>query len=349
MRTHLGRLTVAGAALAALMPWPPALTMFLGSDAYPRLQALLTTQSNRTGLPLAELVGSAAALGWLLWSRACWRARPRRVRRWMTGSLVACAGVYLWFLLAWGHHYRSPSLEHSLSDLDPTRVTPSAVRALAERAVREANLGYAEAHASGFPGATDVPPALVAAWHRVEAQLGRRGTTVPARPKRPWLAPYLTAVGISGLLAPFFLETYLNPDLTPAERPAVLAHEWAHLSGFAREEDASVVGVLTALGADAPSRYSAWLMLVTEVSAQLHPVTRALVLEALAEGPRRDLEAAAQRQRARVAWLDRAAWRVYDQALRSQGATEGVAGYGRGVTVLIGSQRLRDIAEGALP
>lgn len=51
MRTHLRRLTVAAAALAALMPWPEALTMFLGNDAYPRLQALLTTQSNRTGLP----------------------------------------------------------------------------------------------------------------------------------------------------------------------------------------------------------------------------------------------------------------------------------------------------------
>lgn len=174
--------------------------------------------------------------------------------------------------------------------------------------------------------------------------MGRPRQTVPSLPKRPWTSPYLTAVGISGLLAPFFLETYLNPDLTPPERPAVLAHEWAHLSGFAREEDASFVGMLAALGADEPSQYSAWLLLVSEVTAQLHPVTRTMVLERLGEGPRRDLRAVAERQRARVAWLDRAAWGVYDRALRSQGATQGVAGYGRVVYLLLGSGRLTQTA-----
>jgi len=180
----------------------------------------------------------------------------------------------------------------------------------------------------------------VQSWHRVEAQLGRTRASVPSRPKHPWMAPYLRAVGINGLLAPFFLETYLSPDLTPPERPSVLAHEWAHLSGFAREEDASFVGALAALGADVSSRYSGWLLLVSEVTSHLHPVTRAMVLESLADGPRRDLQAVADRQRARVAWLDRAAWGVYDRALRSQGATEGVAGYGRVVMLLIGSGRL---------
>ena len=47
--------------------------------------------------------------------------------------------------------------------------------------------------------------------------------------------------------APFLLETLLNPDLTPPERPAVLAHEWAHLAGYAPEDDASFVGLLAAL------------------------------------------------------------------------------------------------------
>jgi hypothetical protein len=151
----------------------------------------------------------------------------------------------------------------------------------------------------------------------------------------------MRAVGVSGMLAPFFLETYLNPDLTGPERPYVLAHEWAHLSGFAPEEDASFVGVLTALGADAPAQYSAWLFLVGEAGGRLQPVTRRLVLADLGQGPRADLEEIARRQALRVPWLDRASWVAYDRAIKSQGAEAGVAGYGRVIELLLGSGRLQ--------
>ena len=150
----------------------------------------------------------------------------------------------------------------------------------------------------------------------------------------------MRAVGVSGMLAPLFLETYLNPDLTPPERPYVLAHEWAHLSGFAPEEDASFVGLVAALRADTPARYSAWLYLVSEAGGRLHPVTRQLVLEPLEAGPRRDLAAIDERLRRRVPWLDRASWVAYDRAIKSQGAAEGVAGYGRVIDLLLGSDVL---------
>lgn len=342
-------LTLALAAVAALAPWPPSLSALLGDVVYPALQTCLTSTSNLTGVPLMEALCSVALFLWLVWTLACWRTGTRGVARWMVGTVAAASSAYLWFLLVWGHHYRAPALETRLPGFDASRVTPSAVRSLAEAAVQGANRWYGAAHTAGFPETTDVPPALMASWHRVEADLGRMRRSIPSTPKRPLMTPYLRAVGISGLLAPFFLETYMNPDLTPPERPAVLAHEWAHLSGFAREDDASFAGVLTALGADAPSKYSAWLMLIDETAAHLQPVTRALVLETLAEGPRRDLQAVRARQRTRIAWLDRAAWGVYDRALRSQGATEGVGGYGRVVVLLIGSGRLSDATGRDIP
>jgi Protein of unknown function (DUF3810) len=150
----------------------------------------------------------------------------------------------------------------------------------------------------------------------------------------------MRAVGVSGMLAPLFLETYLNPDLTGPERPYVLAHEWAHLSGYAPEEDASFVGLLAALGADVPAQYSAWLFLVSEATMRLHPVTRDVVLADLGPGPRADLAAIAERLRARVPWLDRASWVAYDRAIKSQGADAGVAGYGRVIDLVLGSDAL---------
>src|SRR5690606_34933600 len=98
--------------------------------------------------------------------------------------------------------------------------------------------------------------------------------------------PYMRAVGVSGMLAPLFLETYLNPDLTGPERPYVLAHEWAHLSGFAPEDEASFVGMVAALGADVSSQYSAWLALVFDAASQLAADDRQAVLSTLADGPR---------------------------------------------------------------
>ena len=48
---------------------------------------------------------------------------------------------------------------------------------------------------------------------------------------------------------PFLLETLLAPDLLDVERPFVIAHEWAHLAGYADESEANFVAWLPAGGA----------------------------------------------------------------------------------------------------
>ena len=50
---------------------------------------------------------------------------------------------------------------------------------------------------------------------------------------------------------PFFLEVIINPDLLPFEQPFVLAHEWAHLAGYADESEANFVAWLTCVQGDA--------------------------------------------------------------------------------------------------
>jgi hypothetical protein len=347
MRRFLAGALVIAAALGMAILSPPAAAVesFYARRLYPGVQERLSSLSNLTPVPLFDLMVVVLIVGGLVIgvaaTRKAWRQRSvRPLARALFRGAVVLAVVYLWFLVAWGQNYRRPAVESSIRGFEPGRVTPAAVRALAERAVTEANRLHAPAHAQGFPSMDAVPAALADALHDVERQLGRPRPTVFTTPKRPLTAPYMRAVGVSGMLAPLFLETYLNPDLTGPERPYVLAHEWAHLSGFAPEEDASFVGVVAALGADAASQYSAWLFLVFEAARQLQPVTRQLVLSALADGPRRDQEAIELRLRSRVAWLDRASWVAYDRAIKSQGAEAGVAGYGRVVQLLLGSGAL---------
>lgn len=283
---------------------------------------------------MALLVG-----GWVWWIRRARKQRSfRPIGRGVVATITGLSLIYLWFLAAWGLNYARPPLESVLA-YDVSRITPLAVRALAERAVSEANRSHDAAHAAGFPTITDMPAPLASALHDVERELGRPRPTLLAQPKWSVLSPFFRASGVSGMLGPFFLETLLNPDLTGPERSFVLAHEWAHLSGYAPESDASYVGFLAALRADPASQYSAWLELVSEASNQLQPVTQRLVLERLGPGPRADQEAIRQRLKALVKPVEQAAWTTYDRLLKSQGVEEGVQSYSRVIQLLLGTNK----------
>jgi hypothetical protein len=312
---------------------------------YPIIQGNATSLSNRSPIALFDVAIVAfvvIAIG--IWIRSIRLARKKQAMRSLARGLFATltllAIVYLWFLAAWGLNYARPPLETQLA-FDASRITPAAVRALAEHAVDRANRTHAAGHAAGFPAINDSPPRLIDALHQVEREFGRPRSTIVATPKWSLFTPFYRASGVSGQLGPFFLETLLNPDLTGPERPAVLAHEWAHLSGYAPESDASFIGLLAALRAGPAAEYSVWLDLVSEASSQLQPVTQRLVLQELEAGPREDQNAIRERLKKLIRPVERAAWSTYDQMLKSQGVQEGVQNYSRVIQLLIGSDVLR--------
>lgn len=331
--------------IALLPPSAAVVERWYAKRYYPALQASLTALSNALAPALfdgAIIVFVTLSIGgWVWWIRCARKRRSfRPIGRGVVGTITLASIMYLWFLAAWGLNYARPPLESVLA-FDRSRITPLAVRALAERAVSEANRTHGAAHAAGFPAIADRPAPLAAALREVELELGRPRPTVLAQPKRSLLSPFFRASGVSGMLGPFFLETLLNPDLTGPERPIVLAHEWAHLSGYAPESDASYVGFLAAVRADPASQYSAWLDLVSEAASQLQPITQRLVLEQLAPGPRADQEAIRERLKALVKPVERAAWTTYDRMLKSQGVEEGVGSYSRVVQLILGTNAVR--------
>lgn len=344
---------VVAAVIALVPPSSASVERWYAKGIYPSIQSSVTAASNSLGVALFDtaivIFSSLLIGGWVWWiTRARQQRSFRPVVRGVAATITGAAIIYLWFLAAWGLNYARPPLESVLA-FDASRITPLAVRALAERAVSEANRTHAAAHAAGFPAIADTPAALAAAFHAVERELGRPRPTVLAQPKRSLLSPFFRASGVSGMLGPFFLETLLNPDLTGPERPAVLAHEWAHLAGYAPESDASYVGLLAALRADPASQYSAWLELVSEAANQLQPITQRLVLEQLGPGPRADQEAIRQRLKALVKPVERVAWTTYDQMLKSQGVEEGLQSYSRVVQLLLGTNALATLPSPLAP
>lgn len=311
---------------------------------YPLLQAEVTSSSNASGYALFDvLVGlcvAALVVGWVRSLRTAWRRRSIAiVARALAVTAVFGAAWYLWFAVAWGLNYARPPIEASVG-FDGARVGIDTLRVLAERATREVNHQYAAGHQAGFPAIGDVPPGLVTALHDIERRLGRPRHTVPGRPKRTIFAPLFRASGVDGMHAPFLLETLLNPDLTPPERPAVLAHEWAHLAGYAPEADASFVGLLAALRADPGSRYSAWLVVFEHAVGQLPRGEQGQFVARLEPGPQADRRAISKRIEARVDVVARASWETYDHYLKVQGVEEGIENYSRVVRLLLGSGAL---------
>jgi hypothetical protein len=319
----------------AVLPLPSAaIEGWYARGFYPWLQGWVT--------PLADLVPFAlfdvalvVALGAPVWLVA---ARVRR-RGWLGGLLrsawtllVAASIAYLVFLAMWGLNYRRVSLETRL-DYDAGRLTLDAARALAIEAVVEVNRGRPAAVGAPFDEAS-----LARALAATQLALGDPRPAATGRPKASMLGIYFRRAAIDGMTNPFMLEIILHPDLLPAERPMVLAHEWAHLAGYAHETEASFVAWLACLQGDPAARYSAWLS-AYEHAARALPREERARLPPLDAGPREDLRAIAARYERSSPAVRTAARDVYDSYLRAHRVREGVASYGAVVRLMLGAAR----------
>lgn len=322
------------AVICAVAPFPAeTVERLYSTDLYLRIQNPLTTATNT--IPIAWLDLAVACFLIAAVELMIWRARIHGARRAFVRSLITATGaaawLYLLFLALWGLNYRRVPLEQKL-DYDRSRLTRDAAVTFINAAVDSINSGYASAHA------------LVASKDRLEASfdeaqiaLGAMRLAVPGVPKRSLISYYFRRAAIDGMTDPYFLEIIVNPDVLPVERPFVVAHEWAHLAGYASEEEASFVSWLTCIRGDAPAQYSGWLAAYEHAIAAL-PRTERGSIKPLDDGPRQDLQAMAARYAKSSALVRGAARGIYDEYLRANHVAEGIASYDAVVRLMIGTR-----------
>jgi hypothetical protein len=334
---------VAAALVAAVAPLPPALVeRWYSSGAYLALQPWWTGLSNRVPYALFDvlIVGAVAAWGLMFavdLSRRQTLGGGRVVGRFARRTIVAGAAAYLAFLAIWGLNYRREPLIRKVP-YDAARVTPDAARALFATTVERLNALHDPAHARGWGEADAIDPALADAFAQVLRRVGVAETVVPGRPKRTLLQWYFRRAAVSGMTDPYFLETLVNADLLPFERPLTVAHEWAHLAGFADEGEANFVGWLTTRAAGPADEYSGWLFLYGESARAVPRDVRERDAAQLAAGPRADLLAVNERlERETNPIVADAGWRVYDRYLRANRVEAGAASYAQVVQLILGT------------
>jgi hypothetical protein len=341
----MGRITktvvILVAAVAALAPLPrSAVERVYARGWYPLVQPRLTALTNRTAFAWFDLlllaVLGAVTVMWVVRLRRGRGGRAAAVARLLVDTMAVAAGLYLWFLLAWGLNYRREPLRSQM-DYDEGRITREAVRELAVRTSESLNALYADAHAHRWPELADLPSQLAPAFARAQRDLAMAWHATPGLPKRTLLDFYFARVSVDGMTNPFLLETLANQTLLPFERPATIAHEWGHLAGYADESEANFVGWLVCMRGSPAAQYSGWLSLYGTVVNALPRADRDEVTRALQPGPRGDLRAIADRiQRQTIPIARRTGYALYDRFLKANRVEAGIRSYSEVIRLLVG-------------
>jgi hypothetical protein len=323
------------------------------TSVYLTLQRALTPLGNAVPVALFDVMLGVVILA--LIARIVMRVRQARQtprgrpwRRTMTGAswialdVVATAAILLiWFSLAWGANYRRTPLRERL-DFDRARVTREAAIEMTRTSVRELNRLHPIAHSRPWPTLEALPTTLGGAFADVQTAIGQRALAVPGRPKSTVMQAWFQWAAIDGMTDPFFLETLVNSDALPIERPFIVTHEWSHLAGFAHEAEANFLGWVICQRADTQAQYSAWLSLYFHLAGGLAPADRRAIDADLQDGPRRDMNAIIARYQKSAPRVRVVAWRMYDQYLKANRVTEGIASYDAVVTLILGTKFSND-------
>ena len=347
----------AGLALQFAASWVPDLVeRAFSRSLYPRFGGALGCLTATLPFSLAEVL-VASAIAWLGWSGA--RSLRRLLRReaqpraTLVRAWTIAGAAYGFFLLVWGLNYqRQPFAVSAGWNAAPPRTEELA--ALAEELVDETDRlrdGLAEDEA----GVVRLPDARIATLARVDEGFAEAARLHPflsggrvircARPKPVLASTILSWLGISGLYFPFTGEPNVNTTLPDPELPFAAAHEVAHLRGFAREDEASFVGVLACrLHPDQTFRYSGTFVASLHALAALRMADRAAAKRIAATrsaAVTRDVEALRAWSARYRGPAQKLAEGVNDAYLRSQGQRDGVRSYGRLVDLLVAERRAR--------
>jgi len=256
----------------------------------------------------------------------CWRL----LRRDWLGALAVAAIYVCWFEVAWGWNYDRAPLEDRVA-YDARRVNVRALDALRRTAIAHVNALAAAAHARSRE-ALDLA-ALRAAWLPVVEAGGDRWQPQSGSP-RPTLAdPFMIATGTSGYLNPLTLDVHLASDLLWFERPFSLAHEWSHEAGYAREDEANFLAIVSCTRSNDPVvQYSGWL----ELFLYLPPLPR-YARTTFVSQVWEDFAAMRERNRRHInVSLANFSWRTYNTYLKSNHIASGVQNYNEVTRLYLG-------------
>ncbi len=347
-RRELGKITPVIVAIVLTFFHLPAafIERFYANGFYPRLQSLVTPLTNL--LPFAIYDG--LLLGLIIGVPAWWTRRivcAGKGRRWRTvvhlfiNTVVFAATAFVLFQILWGFNYARLPLTQKVA-YDDGRINKEAAIQLAQLCIEQANREVETVHQGDFPTDAEWLRRIQPSYNALLKELGRPSGITLARAKATLFDKYLESSGISGFINPFGHETIVARGFHSLDRAFTLAHEWAHLAGFATESEASFIGLLALLRSeDAACRYAGWLALYSHIPLRsvltnTDDATRK-ALPKFSPPVEADLQAMAEEESKRQVneQISEAQWEMYKQFLKAHNATPN---YGELISLVMGTQ-----------
>jgi Protein of unknown function (DUF3810) len=247
------------------VPTPIWIERHYSNGYYPHIDAVLRSFAQPLPFSLGDALGVVfvVTLGTWLFDTTRDAFRRRRFGKIGVAALRICsvlALIFIWFMVAWGYNYgRVPAASKII--VDNSRTNEDSVAAFADRVVDELDANAEAAHAVKVPSVAEMGAGLAPTFEAAIHRLGDEAS-YSAPPIKPTVFQLvMTASGSDGFMDPWTHELNVDATLSPYERPAIYAHEWAHMAGFADESEANLIAVLACTNSSDPLfRYSGWLL-----------------------------------------------------------------------------------------
>ena len=293
------------------------------NGVYPGWEHALFAISSALPWSLGDIV-VLAGIALLVW---------RLLRRDWFGALAVVSVYVVWFEAGWGWNYDRAPIE-ARTAYDASRVTPRAVDALRTRAIAEMNRLAPLAHARAS-APLDIET-LHAGWVPVVQAGGDTWEPLTGSPKPTLADPFMAATGTSGYINPLALDVHLASDLLWFERPFALSHEWSHVAGYAREDEANFLAIVNCTRSNDPVvQYSGWLELFLYLPPQARYTRKTFVPEVW-----QDFAAMRERNRRHINLsLANLSWRTYNTYLKSNHVATGLQNYDEVTRLYLGIPR----------
>lgn len=213
----------------------PALGAAYSQIIYPRISYVLSFFSNSFPFAIGDLFIFLSIVGVIAYP-IYGRIKKVSWKRILLRDAEYLAWVYVWFYLAWGLNYSQPNF-YQRTQIPYTAYTPENFKRFLNDYIDALNQSFVPIEGIHEE---EVRDEAVKLYRQLSDSLGVHRPPHPnPRVKTMLFTPFISMVGVTGSMGPFFCEFTLNGDLLPVNYPSTYAHELAHLLGISSEAEAN--------------------------------------------------------------------------------------------------------------
>lgn len=268
----------------------------------------------------------------------------RRFRRILFVFLYVLATAYLLFTLLHGLNYERLPVARSFGLAVEPRSTEDLLAATAQLA-RMASAARTEC-VEDENGIFRLRDGITGTLNQTSAGYAAASADWPLlagpalRPKGVLLSHYWSYTGITGVYFPFLVEANVNIDQPEYAIPDTAGHEFAHMRGFAREDEAGFISFLAGLYNPNPDfRYSAlanaYVRCANSLYAQSQEAYTQVAAKLVSDGMSRDLAQNSLYWHQFDGPVAEASEEINQFYLEANRQTDGVRSYGRMIDLVL--------------